>query len=214
MTNHVQRTHAAGALAGAAVAVWDKNPGHTGILFEHSDGSMMLLHLASHQTLRMNQPTRKNGWVRARIPKERLEQVAALCERIWHKHGTNIPYGFRYVATRFSRAGEFKKGLGTGETGLTCATFVLAVFASVGLDLLRLEEWEKRPEDGARFEEILNTFKEGGVPAPALAIMKQQIDAVRYRPLEVAGGSMFTPPASFQDASGRATEIEQELRGE
>jgi hypothetical protein len=44
-----------------------------------------------------------------------------------------------------------------------------------------------------------------------LTTTPQQIEAIRYRPLEVAGGSMFKPSAAFVDASTRAAELEAEL---
>jgi hypothetical protein len=199
----------------AAVAVVVKNMQHTGVIYQDDEDVLRFLHLASHCDLRRDKlkPT-GTGWVlpsKELLP-ERLAHVAAMCERIWERNEKrDIPYGFRYNRSRFLRDGAIE--LGEDERGFTCATFVLAVFRAVGIELLQLDEWQKgRIGDQERFDLILAALAEVCEDVEHLEAIRKERDSARYRPLEVAGGSHYQSPASFEQASKAATEIEAELQ--
>jgi len=196
----------------AAVAVIPDNRGHTGIVYSDEAEESWLLHLAFHHQLQRDLLDGTCGWILsgASIPKERLEHVAAMCARVWQRYEVGgLPYGFRYVASRFNEEGVFV--LGADERGLTCATFVLAVYRAVGLELLKLDEWPQREEDQERFEALMRLLARRCSDVLHVEAVRKQTRAIRYRPLEVAGGSGCALPATFSDAVSVATAIEEEL---
>lgn len=129
-----------------------------------------------------------------------------MCRRVWMRHKQRgLRYGFRYDRSRFESTGELR--LGSDEVGLTCATFLLAVFRSVGVELLRLDEWPERAEDEKRWTALLAMLESQGVDAAHLKALRGQTNARRYRPDEVAAGSSVTPPCGFDEASSRASAL-------
>jgi hypothetical protein len=87
--------------------------------------------------------------------------------------------------------------------GLTCATFVLAVFASRGIPLVRLDEWQARSEDVIWQDKIisdLRSWRKGDpeVEAHAAALQGER-GCVRYRPEEVmAAGIASELPIGYE----------------
>jgi hypothetical protein len=98
---------------------------------------------------------------------------------------------------------------GSTRHGLTCATFVLAVFHQAGLPLVRYDSWPvNRPGDAEWQESIVNLLERTGAAPEHIAKVKTEIGAVRYRPEEVAGAATSVSiPAEFPSASERAQEI-------
>jgi hypothetical protein len=187
----------------AAVAV----PGgsHVGVLFRDRAGALRWLHLAFHHRLTHEDPPEGLRHVASTLDPERLALVAAMCERVVRRQGRNLPYGFRYDATRFAQDGALR--LGPEERGLTCATFVLAIYRSVGVEVLKLPEWPERPDDVTRFEALLQLLAAHGAERAHVSAVKQETGARRYRPAEVAGGSSCAPPCGFADAERAAAEL-------
>lgn len=196
----------------AAVAVAVPYGSHTGVVYSDDDGMMQFIHLAFHHRLQRDTLANGIGWVSPAnaIPPERLAHVAAMCDRIWERHEkSGLPYGFRYDATCFHSDGKVE--LGPDECGLTCATFVLAVYRSVGLELLKIEDWPTRDDDEQRFNQLLDLLKKTRADQKHIDAVAKETKSARYRPMEVAAGSGITPPASFDNATAGAAAIEKEL---
>ena len=137
---------------------------------------------------------------------EHEPHVAAMCEQIWKRnqdHG--LPYGFRYDVSSFRRDGTMVPG--PNERGFTCATFVLAVFRTVGVELLQREEWPPRADDQERFEKLLKLLRKHCTDEVHINAVRAETNSIRYQPLEVAGGSRYAPLASFVQASESANQI-------
>lgn len=195
------------ACPSAAVTVWPAGA-HVGVTYLDASGEQQVIHLAFHFKLRREAFQSSHGWVppAQSLPPVRLEHVAAMCERVWERHAVEgLPYGFRYDSSHFKANGAIV--IGTQEHGLTCGTFILAVFRSVGIELLRLAEWPKRPDDQAFFEGVIEDLEDAGASQTHIDAVKGETQSLRYRPLEVAGGSSFAAPASFADASAAAVLI-------
>lgn len=104
-------------------------------------------------------------------------------------------------------------GSPNGE-GLTCATFVLAVFQDFGFCLMKYDEWPKRASDKAFHTDMFLTL----IRSPAnpsqehLDSVRKNIDCVRYRPIEVvAAGTSRHPPLGFDDAIAIVTKIKNQI---
>lgn len=194
------------AVPAAALAIPTNNREHVGIIFLDDDGHPHLLHLASHYSLQCDDQIDGHAWVFPAIAPELLPSVAAMCARVVKRNAAGIPYGFRYDATRFTTDGQLT--LGTAERGLTCATFVLAVLRSAGVELLARTEWPKRADDQVRFTRIHRSLTRLGADDAHLDAIEAEIDSVRFRPMEVAGASSEPPPCSFAKASAAATQMD------
>jgi hypothetical protein len=153
-------------------------------------------------------------WVEHKIDQLRLYGVLAFCDLIIQANPAGIPYAFDSPSDCFdSETGQFL--LGPSKKGLTCATFVLAIFHAVGLRLLDLTGWPKREEDARWQESIINLLR-GRASQEHIDAVTSQVGAVRVRPEEVAGASAAEiHPIGFANANALAIEILQQLtRGE
>lgn len=193
------------ALPDAAVAI---APGaeHIGVVYRREDGTLRWLHLAFHHRLRDDAALpADHRWVLSPLDPERLTLVAAMCERVVARVGRNMPYGFRYDATRFAADGVLL--LGDDEVGLTCATFVLALFRSVGVELLRVAEWTARPDDTARHAALVALLEAHCEDKAHVRAVRKEAGCVRFRPAKVAGASSERPPCGFARAEETAEAI-------
>ena len=138
------------------------------------------------------------------LEQEEINDVTGMCRLIHGRHNSldptqryRIPYAFRYGNTvRFNpRNGELMLGEGLG---LTCSTFVLAVFESARLPLVEFSGWPIREGDEDRHRSLLEKMK-AGIPAaqipPAppehISRVEAELPCVRVRPEEVAATGML-----------------------
>lgn len=91
--------------------------------------------------------------------------------------------------------------------GLTCATFVLAVFQAQGLNIARLEEWQARSSDSAWKAKVIAALKPRA-PEQARYLEEHELECVRYRPEEVAGAAASEGyPVGFDEAQSLGRRI-------
>lgn len=202
-----------------AIAATDESNNHIGILHVHSEIEY-LLHLRWHRHLD-NVPESEPRFsafdyfhVNLSVNASRLVQVAAKCRLIWkaNQKGT-IPYGFSDPFDAF----EPTKGdylFGPTRHGLTCSSFVIAVFHSAGLKLILPSTWPRsRSDDEARQHELVRDLEKYGAESQHVEAVRNEIGSVRYRPEDVAGAAMSKVfPAKFDFASERGTEINKAIR--
>jgi hypothetical protein len=153
------------------------------------------------------------GWVEPAIPKRAITGMVAVCRLAASRRATDeLPYSFRFKDSKIDPdRGEFI--FGAGETGLTCATFVLAMFAGYGISLLKTDTWASRDDDSAWQKEIVSLMERLAAPAADIENARQDIGCVRYRPEEVAGScSVRHLPATFEEAKAAGREISETFR--
>lgn len=134
-----------------------------------------------------------------------------MCRLISERHGDlGLPYGLSYQIGRFDpQTAELL--LDDGAVGLTCATFVLAVFASCGVRLIDTENWPERPEDAEWHKAIIAALSRRASPEH-IAAVTTETGCARFRPEEVAGASSLEdPPRQFEEVVGAAQEVMVEL---
>jgi hypothetical protein len=170
---------------------------HVGIFFRTNDSNEhQFIHLAFHHLLKVEQAADQNCfWVVPEVPDRRLRQVAAICRQIANAK-PDIPYSFGTPSDCFDReTAEFL--LGPTTTGLTCASFVLAVFQQAGIPLVVCETWPPpNPEDIQWQEHIVgwlesNRVRYGVSDAHLQSIRNEVSTSVRYRPEHVAAVGML-----------------------
>lgn len=206
-------------LRSAAIAIREIDPQqrHLGLLFwDGAAKQVVFLHLAWHFDLRCETPRHDYYWIDPAVSARRLVQLAAICRLVWRANGKNkIPYGLGPPSDCLdAQTGEYL--FGPAGFGLTCSTFVLAVFHRAGLALVRYETWPlNRPGDFEWQERIVAAL--GATPgATAEHIHAVENDVgltVRYRPEEVASAATVARiPVDFSVAEERATQLLTRLR--
>ncbi|WP_437942733.1 hypothetical protein [Sorangium sp. So ce341] len=179
---------------------------HIGILYKEESGSetrTRMIHLAWHHDVRSEEPKDKYMWVQPSIHPTRARVLARLCKLLADKYRgrrPSIAYALRYEGGKFEpKSGNF---LTETERGLTCATFVLAVFATRGVPLLRAEEWPPRQDDEVWQRAVVEILRSTGAEAEHVAAVEQEVGCARFRPEEVAAaGTSPDLPAPFGYAS-------------
>lgn len=185
---------------------------HIGILHcGVSQAEVLLLHLAWHCDLRNDAPRDFLVWIDPPIHDVRARQLAAFCRKVARPNAQKIPYALSPPNDCFDTStGDFL--LRPATIGLTCATFVMAVFQAVGLQLIEASSWPARPEDEVWQRKILGLLAAKGADAEHVKRVEREVGASRFRPEEVGGAAAHEPwPAKFEDAARLAQEILERL---
>lgn len=200
MTLHRETTkvqHAAVGIMKGAVEL------HAGLLYR-GDAAARVLHLRFHHDLADEEATAwTGGWAEPKIDPIELQAVAAVAAAIAKKM-PDILFAFRYADTTFNADHDVL--LGSTEHGLTCATFVLAVFRAARIELLDLKTWISRPEDDAAFGGLM-AYLERIDPEHAAAVQSEK-GCVRFRPEEAAAATQLSAlPGTFSQVEPLGREL-------
>jgi hypothetical protein len=171
----------------AAVGVRATDPAaqlHAGILYVGLDRAVRLLHFCWDRDGRDEVPRDPYFWVQPGLRKSIARSLAALCRLVAKANAlARVPWQFRYdPALVFDRGSGQRKGA-SGE-GLTCATFVLAMFESIGVRLVDVKSWPSRPCDESWKKRIFRIAN-----AEHVARLEPQVAAARFRPEEVTAAT-------------------------
>lgn len=209
-----------------AIAIKDTGNGtHAGIFYRVEQASQYrLLHLAWHHDLRIDGPNPTYHWVEVPLPQLRLQQVAAICEHVAKTNAPgSIPYAFGSPVDCFDR-NTYQYLIGRDNSGLTCATFVLAVFHLAGIPLVRYNTWPPGSVEDQQFQtqvaEILEEQFVNGAPnvtASDIATIRSEVGVSRFSAEHVAAAGMLQKwrrPISYSSASRWGRKIVSKLRGQ
>ena len=167
-----------------------------------------MLNLRTHLDLRSERPSENYRWIQVALDPINRRALVGLCRLIAKKCRT-IPFGFSYNGFYFTHAGDYiPRTLGDG---LTCATFVMAVFETYSIPILKTEEWPSRQENhGWQAGQVqLIGHARGGFLASAIAA---HIGQLRFRPEEVTAGAVSADrPLSFRRAARLGERIRRDL---
>lgn len=202
------------AIPGVAVACSARPQEHAGIVYQ-SAGLTRVLHFCGPRKLSDDDITDVPYflWVVPGLRPKQIPQVARLCALVATNRAKiqgQIEYGYEYnEASIFSVFnGSFSAAAGT--TGLTCATFVLAIFRSCGVRLLKTNQWKR---DTAIAQQI-RTANDIGRYYPAEASnLRKEIGARRFSPPEVAGAGLYERmPIGIKHATQAAQVVLKDIR--
>jgi hypothetical protein len=170
---------------------------HVGI-FYRSSGTLQFLHLAWHFDLRSSSPKHCYGWVQPNLNPARSRNISALCRLILRKNLNGIPYAFSSPNDCIdSNTGAYL--LGPTNHGLSCATFVAAVFHAGGLPLIQYDSWPPVRQGDSEWKAfVIEQLQASGASSLHIEAVKIQ-DNARVRPEDIVAASHLAPaiPASF-----------------
>lgn len=180
---------------------------HVGVLHRDKNGSAVILHLAWKDKLswEWGEPPKsvsspalawRRLWAAPQVEAERLTSVGGYCRLIWKRYKKNqnvMPYRINVGRSKFNGDGSLH--LGDGAKGLTCASFVLAVFESVGVTLLDEATFPVRKEDDEKFLESVRAFAQ----QRHFKLLSEEVAAGcrRVQPQEVVAACAVPPVATF-----------------
>jgi len=203
-----EETHVAVALHATDLA------GHVGVVYRQQRATR-IVHLLFHLRLR-DEDLRETGfriWVDPALPSSRGKSIAAFCRRVAKvNRRRGIPYAFSHPNRCFSVAlGTYL--FGPQRHGLTCSTFVLAIFSAMGVHLIDYDaDWPVRPEDEVAQAQLVELLRETGANPEHVDTVSRQIGSVRYSPEDVGGAaSVYPPPATLERAQEGAAGVRAAL---
>lgn len=201
-----------------AIAVAEPEPGqrHIGILYRpEALASPRFLHLAWHHRLcdDGNVEPIYRCVLLVGVPRMLEPTIVAQCKRSAASDRTGIPYGFGFQPTMVTRDPTTGALLVHGASGLTCATFVLAILELANVHLVDMATWKDRDGDAAWKDKILLALRRHGADDAHLAAVRADFGAVRIRPEDVGGAGTVSPlPSAFTAATARGALVLEELR--
>jgi len=167
---------------------------HNKLLLNFNNNKLEI-HLAFHHAFTCSEiiDTQSYIWDIPKIHPLRLKSVAARCLSIidFQKDNSNLlPYAFGYQAMRrFNKEGMYSDYENGYEYGMSCATFILTVFNSVGIDLLDWKNWSDRVEDRDVFKKLLmlllSGVRSGTVSRAHYENVRSESNVPKIRPEEV-----------------------------
>lgn len=183
---------------------------HCGMCFRNFDGVLKFVHLAMHHDLRHGDipPHYQIGLVK-RHPSI-LKHLAIICSLIVTADPM-VPYGFDPSGVSFDPATGAIRIEGDGK-GLTCASFIISVLRSQGLQLLKEAEWSEYDNFDWQMA-MLNALKERASPE-YFALASGQVGMMRrFTPQEVVGAAQqSTWPVPRSRAQNASDKVMRELR--
>ena len=165
---------------------------HAGVLYRQSNNALAKLHFCWHRVLRLTGPSQGDIFA---VPDTQFEDdkmwLAVFCARVARNiPRKNIPYNLEHdESVRFDQdSGEL---LLNGATGLSCATFILAVFRSAGHPLVDSKDWPNASAEDMDVQRSFVEVLEGDARSSTQgATVRREIGCPRIRPDHVAGACL------------------------
>jgi len=159
-------------------------------------------------------PSNSLFWIWPAISEEDQRILAAKVDDWLENNEGKIPYSVAHPGGVI-----FKDSVWVGNQpgqGLTCATFVIALFNELGIPFLDEGTWEQRPGDDVWAEGLLRQICAEMTDEHIEAQLALIGATVRVRPSDVAAaGLLIAPdqelPLTFQDVEPIAAEIEKSM---
>ncbi len=198
-----------------AIGLRKPDGGHCGLIYE-SEGRKYLHFAWDRRLLRESSPPADSILlVNTDLTETNKKILALIAEAIFeHPSSHDIPYSLDYMGVEFDAVTNEFRDAGVG-TGLSCATFVVAVLKRAGFRLMDVATWQSDAADGAMKAYVIKRLTESyGEGHPHIEAMKAQTDLFRIRPLDVAGAGEVpseTWPAEFAVARANGEALRQSM---
>ena len=131
---------------GVAIKAIGSEGRHVGIIYKIDNNPTKMCDLAFHHWLRTDALDESYYWIQARINYPRMRAIAVGIHRLANRKDVKIQYSTFYDGHYFKGSNLDYTRNGAGE-GLTCATFVMAVFRRFAVELFNVAEFPLRAGD-------------------------------------------------------------------
>ena len=187
---------------------------HAGIVaFDRRRQSYRFIHLAWEDDLKDAPFHPSRGFlVNPDIEIERGQVIAAYCRKVHDRNRGRLPYSFSQPAGIFDkRTGNFLRR--RTRLGLTCSSFVLAIFDACGVPLVSFISWPRNVKsDIDRQKEYIQALKDQGVDSDTIAERSKEIGNPRVAPGEAAALAALSPyPNTFSQLYSKGGAILRSL---
>lgn len=177
---------------------------HVGLVYRPDAGApLRLLHLGGHH--RLKDEVLRNSYscvLLAGLPRTLAPTVVMNCKLAAEApENRHLPYGFGYQVDSVRQ--DPATGVITlhGPSGLTCATFVLAILDVAGFILLDLGTWQERPGDHEWKDFVIAELERTWASAEHVESVRGDRSHTRVRPDDVAGGADVGANVDFDSAT-------------
>ena len=190
---------------------------HIGVAYKDDDNrdNFSIMHLAFHCDLQSDPLSKEYLYLIPNLETELLELIALRCRKIWrNKQNKRINYAFKFdPEARFDSHGRLVDEQGKG---LNCSTFVLAVFASMRIQLVDETTWPPRQEDHevyTKYLELLKEYIKKKYPGEInhqrhVRSIAPDVSSIRIRPEETAASSISDQhPVKFSQCASTSLQV-------
>jgi len=190
----------------AFVAFTKRGNLHAGLLLREESGGIVAYHQAwnnitTYQRLADFIKDYRSGVVTARpiMKPVRLRAAAKWCV-LNAASGEQYAYALQLDPNAY--IDERGKLVSDSANGLSCVTFVLAIFKSLGIGAIDLSGWPERSEDAVLHRYVVHSLRdsmnrnEPGFSAEYVSRVSGEIGCIRVRPEELIGGIASSPYAA------------------
>src|SRR5579884_2353244 len=176
---------------------------HAALFYRGIDGALRALHFCWDHAWSDELAPDCYYWVTPAVRSSVARSLAALCRLVADQRPLDqVPFAFRYD-NRVVFDPATGQLLGPRGEGLTCASFVLAMFASINIRLVEVASWSSRRCDAWWQARILRLAH--GTHAERL---RAQWGSIRFRPEEVvAAANQTSRPVRFATAVEDGREV-------
>lgn len=186
------------------------NTRHCGIAYPAESGTHEICDLLADKVLLSRPIPVDDYWAPVALSPAEVSAVAAFIERILESHATKaVTYSLIFTANAFDVKGAIARG-----DGLTCATFIVAVFERLSLPLVVPSTWRARPKEDQAFQDeylrgaINDPNPKRRISAEAAMRIAQEKPNFRIKPAEVCGAAASGKyPVKFSSAVTLAKEV-------
>lgn len=177
---------------------------HVGFLLKaNEEANAKALDLSSGK-INYRKPRDGMAWTDLGLDPFTKKALQAKCISISKRKESEVPYSFLYDGEYFNSDGAYNRN-GENE-GLTCSTFILAVFRSIGIEIISFEDWPSRLADQEWQEKMVPILVEK-LKLPEDGLVKQ-LGSPRVRPEEATVAACDSVhPVTFS----RIEELSKEL---
>lgn len=182
---------------------------HIGLLYKIDDSPALILNLRGHLELKNETPSIEYRWLQIELDEFNRRTIANLCRLIAAKSQA-IPFGFTYNGSYFTLRGDYL-GHDLGE-GLTCATFVMALFETYSIPLLKIAEWPRHQAEDMIWQARQAGIVEARRGRTIAGAVRAHIGEPRFHPEHVTAGSVSASrPLGYEDAKRLGARIRKDL---
>ncbi|MGR1188013.1 hypothetical protein [Vibrio parahaemolyticus] len=205
---------------GVALAQYSGEQNHIAILFQ-GDEKVMLLHVGDHKRSLLEEPSDKYVWLDlgAEFHPIRKQVILAHIQHIAEENkNSDIRYGLDHAVYCLDPETGRLNDKYDSSIGFTCATFVVEVFLSCGIQLIDWDSWPEANEVHTRFQQIvfnhllgIHSSNPEKVTIEYLKAQQSNIGKSRFLPQEIAASTQSLAPSKKEDIDISAASIHSQL---